>query len=97
MCIYSSDMLLQLYAMSGPSKNRLIDARRRRGRAARPKTSQGLIVKPRAQVKGPNIFSLCTCRDTIFQYDVLIHITQIMSFVCKQTIRTVFSINNSGK
>ena len=33
----------------------------------------------------------------IFQYDVLIPVTQIMSFVCKQTVRTVACIKNFGK
>ena len=32
-----------------------------------------------------------------FQYGVLIHVTQIMSFVCKQTVRTVVCIKNLGK
>ena len=36
----------------------------------------------KAQAKGPNMFSLCTCWGTIFHYDVLILVTQIMLFVC---------------
>ena len=55
------------------------------------------FLKPRAQAKGPNMLSLCTCWGKIFQYDVLIHVTQIMSFVCKQTVRTVVCNTNFGK
>ena len=38
------------------------------------------------------MISLCTCWGTIFQYDVSILVTQIMSFVCIQTVIIVVGI-----
>ena len=40
-----------------------------------------LTLKAHAQI--PGTFLLCTYCGPIFQNDVLIHVTQMMSFVCK--------------
>ena len=54
-----------------------------------PRPSQSLLARLRLKAKVKNMFSLCTCWGTIVGYDVLIPVTQNMSFVCKQTVRTV--------
>ena len=46
---------------------------------------------------GVQLYKERACSGIIVQYDVLIPVTQIMSFVCKQTVRKVVCIKKFRK